>query len=105
MPLYKEKLKDTLKAEITEQRENHAMMVMAEERLTNDKGFLRPSKSAQIAELEDKLLQLRELQYLVRYGDYMKITPHDSGYMLAKISLRTSNQSQGTTTSCRSPYP
>lgn len=75
MPLYKQELKDTLKAEITEQRENYAMMVMAEERLIHDKRSLQPLKSAQIAELEDKLLQLRELQYLVRYGDYMQITP------------------------------
>ena len=64
-----------MKAEITEQRENHAMMVMAEERLIQDKGFLEPLKSAQRAKLEDQLLQLRELQYLNRYGDYMKIIP------------------------------
>lgn len=75
MQLYKEELKDALKAETTEQRENHAMMVMAEERLIQDKGFLQPLKSAKSAELEDQLLQLRELGYLVRYGDYMKIIP------------------------------
>lgn len=75
MQLYKEELKDALKAETTEQREYHAMMVMAEERLIQDKGFLQPLKSTQRAELEDELLQLRELQYLVRYGDYMKIIP------------------------------
>lgn len=75
MQLYKEELKDALKAETTEQRENHAMMVMAEERLIQDKGFLQPLKSAHRAELEDQLLQLRELQYLTRYGDYMKIIP------------------------------
>ncbi|KAK3176992.1 hypothetical protein OEA41_008318 [Lepraria neglecta] len=75
MQLYKEELKDALKAETMEQRENHAMMVMAEERLIQDKGFLRPLKSAHRAELEDQLLQLRELQYLKRYGDYMKIIP------------------------------
>ncbi len=75
MQLYKEELKDALKAETTEQRENHAMMVMAEERLIQDKGFLQPFKSAQSAEMEDQLLQLRELGYLVRYGDYMKIIP------------------------------
>ncbi|KAA6409935.1 MAG: hypothetical protein FRX48_06548 [Lasallia pustulata] len=75
MQLYKEELKDALKAETMEQRDNHAMMVMAEERLIQDKGFLRPLKSAHRAELEDQLLQLRELQYLKRYGDYMKIVP------------------------------
>ena len=75
MQLYKEELKDALKAETTEQRENHAMMVMTEERLIQDKGFLRPLKSAHRAELKDQLLQLRELQYLKRYGDYMKIIP------------------------------
>ena len=75
MQLYKEELKDALKAETIEQREHHAMMVMAEERLIQDKGFLRPLKSAHRAELEDQLLQLRELQYLKRYGDYMKIIP------------------------------
>lgn len=75
MQLYKEELKDALKAETIEQREKHAMMVMAEERLIQDQGFLRPLKSAHRAELEDHLLQLRELQYLNRYGDYMKIIP------------------------------
>ena len=75
MQLYKEELKDALKAETIEQRENHAMMIMAEERVIQDKGFLRPLKSAHRAELEDQLLQLRELQYLNRYGDYMKIIP------------------------------
>ncbi|SLM36791.1 hypothetical protein LPUS_06477 [Lasallia pustulata] len=75
MQLYKEELKDALKAETMEQRDNHAMMVMAEERLIQDKRFLRPLKSAHRAELEDQLLQLRELQYLKRYGDYMKIVP------------------------------
>ncbi|KAL9098059.1 MAG: hypothetical protein Q9163_006204 [Psora crenata] len=75
MQLYKDELKDALTAETTEQRENHAIMVMAEERLIQDKGFLRPLESAERAELEDQLLQLRELQYLIRYGDYMKIIP------------------------------
>ena len=75
MQLYKEELKDALRAKTMEQRENHAMMVMAEERLIQDKRFLRPLKSAHRAELEDQLLQLRELQYLTRYGDYMKIIP------------------------------
>ena len=75
MQLYKEELKDALEAETIEQREKHAMMVMAEERLIQDKGFLRPLKSAYTAELEDQLLQLREIQYLQRYGDYLKIVP------------------------------
>lgn len=75
MQLYKEELKDALKAETMEQRENHAMMVMAEERLIQDKRFLQPLKSIHGAELEDQLLQLREFQYLNRYGDYMKIIP------------------------------
>lgn len=75
MQLYKEELKDALMAETTEQREDHALMIIAEERLIQDKGFLRPLKSAHRAELEDQLLQLRELQYLKRYGDYTKIIP------------------------------
>ena len=75
MQIYKEELIDALEAESTEQRENHAKMVMAEERLIQDKRFLQPLKSAQTAELEDQLLQLREFQYLTRYGDYMKIKP------------------------------
>ena len=40
------------------------MMGMAEEGLIQDKGFSRPLKSAHRAELEEQLLQLRELQYL-----------------------------------------
>lgn len=75
MQLYKEEIKDALKAETMEQRQSHAKMIMAEERLIHEKGFLRPLRSAQIAELEDQLLKLREHQYLVRYGDQMKIVP------------------------------
>lgn len=75
MQLYKEELKDALKAETMERRENHAMMVMAEERLVQEKGFLRPLQSAHRAEPEDQLLQLKELQYIKRYGNCMKIIP------------------------------
>ena len=52
------------------------MMVMAGERLIQDEGFLRPSKWAHGDELENKLLQLREPQYIIRYDRYMKIVPH-----------------------------
>lgn len=75
MQLYKEELKDALKAESTKQRENHVIMIMAEETLIHDNGFLQPLKSVRNAELEDQLLQLRELQYFTRYGDYLKIVP------------------------------
>ena len=75
MHLYKEELKDALNAETHEERERCVTMVMAEERLIQDKRFLRPLKSEQSAELEDQLLRLRELQYYVRYGDYLKIIP------------------------------
>lgn len=92
MQIYKDELKDALKAATTKQRENHATMIMAEERLIQDKGFLRPLQSVQRAELEDQLLQLRELQYLVRYGDYMKIMPtrlrlHASKHKLVDLQL------------------
>ena len=75
MYLYKEELKDALNAETSEEREEHATMIMVEERLIRDKAFLRPLKSVQRAELEDELLKLREFQYCARYGDYMKIIP------------------------------
>jgi len=96
MQLYKEELKDALKAETTEQRENHAMMIMAEERLIQDKEFLQPLKSAQRAEMENQLLQLREVEYLVRYGDYMKIIPtrlrlHASQHKLENWHLISGN--------------
>ncbi len=75
MHLYKEELKDALNAETHEERERCITMVMAKERLIQDNRFLRPLRFEQSAELEDQLLRLRELQYYVRYGDYLKIIP------------------------------
>lgn len=46
---------------------------------------MKPLKSAKQAELEDHLLQLREMQYLARYGDYLKI-------ILARIRNHASTQ-------------
>ena len=96
MQLYKEEVKDAMEADSTEQREAHAIMVMAEERLIQGKRFLRPLKSTLRAEMEDQLLQLRELQYLHRYGDYMKIIPtrlriHASTQKLENLQLISGN--------------
>ena len=83
--IYKADLKDALRAKTAEEREKHALMVMAYERMIGERRFLQPLKSADTAKLEDELLQLRELQYVNRYGDYMKIIP-------TRLRLRASQQ-------------
>lgn len=85
MQLYKEEVKDALNAETTKEKENHARMIMAEEKLIQEQYFLRPLKSVQEAEMEDQMLQLREFQYYTRYGDYMKIIPN-------RLRLHTSSK-------------
>lgn len=74
MHLFKEEVKNALTAE-TSEREMSTAMVMTEEVLIQKKRFLRPLQSFQTAELEDCLLKLRELQYYIRYDDYLKIVP------------------------------
>jgi len=63
MHLYKEELKHALFADSPEERERCTTMVIAEERLMQEKQFLRPLKNNQGAEMEDQFLKLRELQY------------------------------------------
>lgn len=76
MQLYKDEIKDALNTEAVEKRDHHVIMIIAEERLMQEKEFLRPFKSASTIEMGDQLLQLREFQYIARYGDYMKIIPN-----------------------------
>ncbi|KAL9116941.1 MAG: hypothetical protein Q9187_006526 [Circinaria calcarea] len=80
MFLFKEEVKEALTAKSAEERELNTKMVMAEERLIRTKRFLQPLESAQSAELQERLLELRELQYCTRYGDYMKIIPAEVRY-------------------------
>ncbi len=75
MDYYKETIKNALTAETIAEREDHAIEVLVEEKLIQIEGFLKPFKTAKQVELEDYLLQLREMQYLARYGDYLKIIP------------------------------
>lgn len=42
---------------------------------SREKNFLRPLKHTKVEELETILLQLRGLQYITRYGDYLKTIP------------------------------
>ncbi|MCJ1482874.1 hypothetical protein MMC06_003040 [Schaereria dolodes] len=72
---YKQTIKDALTAETTAEREDHIIEVLVEEKIIQLEGFLKPLKTAEQAELEDHLLQLREMQYLTRYGDYLKVIP------------------------------
>lgn len=85
MQLCKEEVKDALKAETAAERESHARMIMTEEKLIQEQNFLRPLKSAEEAEMEDQMLQLREFQYYARYGNYMKIIPN-------RLRLKASNK-------------
>ncbi|KAL9101816.1 MAG: hypothetical protein Q9163_002963 [Psora crenata] len=74
MQLYKDELKDALNAETTKEREISLRLVIVEEKLVQEKDFLKPLDS-QSEELQDHLLKLRELEYFMRYGDYIQIIP------------------------------
>ena len=50
------------------------MVAIAEDRLVQDRGFVRPMY-VDSAELQKRLLELREFQYFARYGDHLKIIP------------------------------
>ena len=75
MDYYKQTIKDALSAETPAERKDYATEVLVLEKLIQLEGFLKPLKTVEQAELEDQLLQLREMQYLARYGDYLKIIP------------------------------
>ncbi len=75
MDFYKNSIKAALTAETPTEREERAIDVLIEEKLIQLARFLKPYKTAKQAELEDHLLELREMQYLARYGDYLKILP------------------------------
>lgn len=75
MRLYQKEIESALDAKSHEQREQCTKMIIAEERLIQEYRFLQPLGPNQMAEMEDQLLQLRQLQYYVRYGDYLKIVP------------------------------
>ncbi len=47
----------------------------AQEILIEKKDYLKPLDT-KYAKLQEELLHLRELQYMTRYGDYLKIIPN-----------------------------
>lgn len=75
MIIYEETLKDALNADTQGERAEHAAAIRITEKLIQQKGFLKRPSSPHQTELQDHVLQLRELQYYMRYGDRVKIIP------------------------------
>ncbi len=71
--MFKEVLIDALEAKTPEEKLTRVRGVEVFERVINDKAFLQPRTFSENMEMEDALLQLRELQYLARYRDYVKV--------------------------------
>lgn len=71
--LFKDEISRALNAKTPEEKLKSAGGVEAMERVITETAFLRPGSFSQTMEMETALIQLRELQYLARYGDYMKI--------------------------------
>ena len=75
--LFKESIKDAMRTKGSQETQVKAAEWVAKfEFLANSNDFLvfRLSPDQQI--LQDEILKLRELQYLLRYGDYMKVLPN-----------------------------
>lgn len=73
--LYKQEVKDAMTSENEEEKEKHIKMIMIQETLIKEKHFLRPLQH-QNTEMQGELLKLREVQYITRYGEYLKIIPN-----------------------------
>lgn len=72
---YKKSIKEALTATTDARRRDKSIEVMIEEIIIQQSSFLKPGKSEQQVYWENMLLELRDLKYLARYGDYMKIIP------------------------------
>lgn len=75
MNIYKDKVQLAMDLKSGSVRQDALRMVCAQEQLMHQEAFLKPVKKAREAQFEMALLSLRELQYFVRYGDYLKIIP------------------------------
>ena len=75
MVVYKEEVEATLQAQSTDEKILGASAVRLCEKLVEKNSFLRLQRPAEESNMEHNLLQLRELQYYARYGDYVKIIP------------------------------
>jgi hypothetical protein len=71
--LFREEITRALEAKTPEEKLTRVHEIEVFERVINDKAFLQPRTFSENMEMEDALLRLRELQYLARYGDYVKI--------------------------------
>lgn len=72
---YKEEVKEALKIDSGQDHRELIACVRNKERLIQRKGFLQHHVSEMQTEMQDHILQLRELQYITRYGDYVEIVP------------------------------
>lgn len=73
--MFRDELKDAINAKTKDERLERAGAVRVMEAMISENAFLRPNNFNETIELQNALLQLRELQYLGRYGDYLKIIP------------------------------
>ena len=75
--LFKQSIKDAMRTKGSEETKVKAAEWVAKlEYLANTNDFLVSRLSPDQQLLQDDILKLRELQYLLRYGDYMKVLPN-----------------------------
>lgn len=73
--LYKQEVKDAMTITNEEAKQKHLKLVAVQETLIVEKDYLRPLEGRNM-NLMNELLHLREVQYMTRYGDYLKIIPN-----------------------------
>lgn len=76
MELFKDEIEEALLATSADEKQSGVIAVRVYEKLIEQNAFLWAQRSPENLELGTNLLQLRELQYLARYGHYMRIIPH-----------------------------
>ena len=75
MEIFEEELKKTLLAPNANEKKSGVTAVRVYEKLIEQNAFLWAQRFSQNLELETNLWEIREFQYLARYGDYMRIIP------------------------------
>jgi hypothetical protein len=73
--IYKQGVKDAMTTTNVAEKMEHIKLVAAQEIFIEKKDYLKPLDT-KYAKLQEELLHLRELQYMARYGDYLKIIPN-----------------------------
>lgn len=77
MNTYKEQVIDAINASTSEDREAYVTGLQLLDHVLETECFLQqPSPGGDVTQLQQEILQLRELQYFARYGDYLQHIPN-----------------------------